>query len=89
MGSSGDAYGSKIYSRLVMTWLFKVVLRQRLGEQRMEGLQLASRIDREQVFSGPRGPLGTPSSVRPSVGAKNLDQLYKTKAKTKKMTKTK
>ena len=59
-----------------MTWLFKVVLRQRLGEQRMEGLQLASRIDREQVFSGPRGPLGTPSSVRPSVRKKNLDQLY-------------
>ena len=28
------------------------------------------------LFSGPRGPLGTPLSVRPSVGKKNLDQLY-------------
>ena len=28
------------------------------------------------IFLGPRGPLGTPSSVRPFVGAKNLDQLY-------------
>ena len=31
-------------------------------------------------FLGPRGPLGIPlsvrPSVRPSVGAKNLDQLY-------------
>ena len=27
-------------------------------------------------FLGPRGPLGTPSSVRPSMGKKNLDQLY-------------
>ena len=27
----------------------QVVVRQRLGEQRMEGLQLAGRIDREQV----------------------------------------
>ena len=33
------------------SWLFEVVLRQRLGEQRMEGLELASKIDREQVFS--------------------------------------
>ena len=29
-----------------------------------------------KTFLGPRGPLGTPSFVHPSVGAKNLDQLY-------------
>ena len=29
-----------------------------------------------RAFLGPRGLLGTPSSARPSVGAKNLDQLY-------------
>ena len=28
------------------------------------------------LFLGPRGPLGTPSLVRPFVGKKNLDQLY-------------
>ena len=27
-------------------------------------------------FLGPRGPFGTPSFVRSSVGKKNLDQLY-------------
>ena len=37
-----------------------------------QSLKLNTRL----IFLGPRGPLGSPSFVRPPVGAKNLDQLY-------------